>query len=63
MVFCDCNEDAGQSVAKDLNATFIKADVTDATQVESFFDQVLDNFACGTVRGRSTVQTAHVYFR
>ena len=44
MVFCDCNEEAGHSVAKEFNATFIKVDVTDATQVKSFFDQIKEKF-------------------
>ena len=40
VVFCGRNEENGEAVAKEFNATFIKVDVTDAAQVESFFNQV-----------------------
>ena len=43
-MFCGRNEETGQAVAKEFNATFIKVDVTEATQVESFFNQVFDHF-------------------
>ena len=46
-MFCGRNEETGQAVAKEFNATFIKVDVTDAAQVESFFNQVLDHFNDG----------------
>ena len=40
VVFCGRNEENGEAVAKEFNATFTKVDVTDAAQVESFFNQV-----------------------
>ena len=46
-MFCGRNEETGQGVAKEFNATFIKVDVTDAAQVESFFNQVFDHFNDG----------------
>ena len=46
-MFCGRNEETGQEVAKEFNATFIKVDVTDAKQVESFFNQVFHHFHGG----------------
>ena len=46
-MFCGRNEETGQEVAKEFNATFIKVDVTDAKQVESFFNQVFHHFHDG----------------
>ena len=46
-MFCGRNEETGQAVATKLSATFIKVDVTDATQVESFFNQVFFLFDDG----------------
>ena len=46
-MFCGRNEETGQEVAKEFNATFIKVDVTDAKQVESFFNQVFHHLNDG----------------
>ena len=43
-MFCGRNEETGEAVAKEFNATFIKVDVTDASQVETFFNQVFQHF-------------------
>merc|ERR1711935_322582 len=59
VVFCDVDETLGQEVAEEFNATFVKVDVTQPSEVEAFFDRIKTDFGrldvlinnAGVVRG------------
>ena len=40
VVFCDLNDEKGQAIADEYGATFVKVDVTQANEVEAFFDRI-----------------------
>ena len=59
VIFCDVDETLGKEVAEEFNATFVKVDVTQPSEVEAFFDRVKSDFGrldvlinnAGVVRG------------
>ena len=44
VVFCGRNEQSGAAIAERTGATYIKVDVTKASDVESFFEQIKAKF-------------------
>merc|ERR1711935_743065 len=59
VIFCDVDETLGKEVAEEFNATFVKVDVTQPSEVKAFFDRIKSDFGrldvlinnAGVVRG------------